>query len=114
MNERNAGKQAETPTSYLEREGRNLLLSKCREHSSYTAGKTTPILSSETLMEEVLERKNMQEAYITNPGMEETERCFMNRRIRIRTYGGVRGRRGNPSPTRSVCEPKGAHGQTDV
>jgi hypothetical protein len=25
----------------------------------------------------------------------------MNRRIRNRTYGGVRGRRGNPPPTRS-------------
>jgi hypothetical protein len=27
----------------------------------------------------------------------------MNRRIRNRTYGGVRGRRGNPPPTRSQC-----------
>jgi RNA-directed DNA polymerase len=63
MNGKDAGREAEMPTSYLGRVGQNPKESKCCEHQTCTAGKTTPILKTETLMDVVLERKNMQEAY---------------------------------------------------
>jgi RNA-directed DNA polymerase len=63
MNGKDAGREAEMPTSYLDRVGQNPKQTKCCEHQTCTAGKTTPILNTETLMELVLERENMQEAY---------------------------------------------------
>jgi RNA-directed DNA polymerase len=63
MNEKDAEREAEMPSSYLDPVGQNPKQTKCCEHQTYTAGKTTPILNTETLMELALEPKNMNEAY---------------------------------------------------
>jgi RNA-directed DNA polymerase len=63
MNGKDAVRQAEKPTSYLDPVGQNPNPTKCCEHQTGTVEKTTPILNTETLMEAALERKNMQQAY---------------------------------------------------
>jgi RNA-directed DNA polymerase len=57
-----AGREIEISPSYPDQVGQNPNQSGCCEHQTVTAGKRTPICNTDTFMEVVLERTNMQAA----------------------------------------------------